>query len=753
MATDLAQIGFAVDTKQLERGIQALTSFGEASHGANSAFKVFAGAVAGFSKAVYAFVAATKTATSEEVAAAKQAMTFSDKVYSLSKAQTSLTKATNGVTKAVKNQVLEFATAKKQLDSISSDMMTRINAITGVTGLTGKSAKDSYYSFRDLYGKDFMNQVRLQPENNIPRDMMPNRFNTANLAAQFQDIAVTASMGMNPLLVAVQQGTQLSAVLNSMEHGLKGLKEAFKMIINPTSLWAIAVTALVVTLIQAVDWSGVAEVALGALSDVFTYISEHAELATTSVLALAAAFVVLKGGAIASALASVVSGIMTIGSAIATAAVALVSFLGLPVTIGIGAIAALVAVYNAFKEDIDNFFGTDIGEFAKTAVNKMIGMFTAAFFQIVAAAEWIWQKLKSLVTDEKAPEKGYFETIEEARKKAFRIDYLGGLAEGVKKGASAAAGALSDLKNKLSGTVDEADKLAESWKNLTKEINQSIADLEFEGELIGLGTYERTYRTVKRSMIQKAKEGGINVNDIDPATGQTYISFIENASRATAHMTENNEKLSDSYKTARSITGSFFEDLRRGLFEGANAWEAFGDAATNVLDKILSKMLDVGVDALFNYLGVEGWFSSSSKNLPTTSGGNVKIMSKPTSLLTQAKGGVFSNGVYDSPTFFKFAKGGKFGVMGEAGPEAVMPLKRGPDGSLGVRADGIGGSNVVVNVYNNSDTQTKVEKRQTSQGTEIDVMIDQLVAEKMSQPGTSSNNALTAFSKRALITR
>ena len=63
-----------------------------------------------------------------------------------------------------------------------------------------------------------------------------------------------------------------------------------------------------------------------------------------------------------------------------------------------------------------------------------------------------------------------------------------------------------------------------------------------------------------------------------------------------------------------------------------------------------------------------------------------------------AKGGVFdspslsaySNQVYDSPQFFAFAKGG--GVFGEAGPEAIMPLTRAGDGSLGVRAVG-GGQN------------------------------------------------------------
>ncbi|OKO99383.1 phage tail tape measure protein [Xenorhabdus eapokensis] len=44
----------------------------------------------------------------------------------------------------------------------------------------------------------------------------------------------------------------------------------------------------------------------------------------------------------------------------------------------------------------------------------------------------------------------------------------------------------------------------------------------------------------------------------------------------------------------------------------------------------------------------------------------------------------YSNQVVSTPTYFAFAKGA--GLMGEAGPEAIMPLKRSADGSLGVRA-------------------------------------------------------------------
>ncbi|MEL7000481.1 MAG: hypothetical protein AAFP68_19700, partial [Pseudomonadota bacterium] len=65
-----------------------------------------------------------------------------------------------------------------------------------------------------------------------------------------------------------------------------------------------------------------------------------------------------------------------------------------------------------------------------------------------------------------------------------------------------------------------------------------------------------------------------------------------------------------------------------------------------------------------------------------------------------AKGGIISGGVpvtpfasggiVNSPTMFPLRNG--LGLMGEAGPEAIMPVARGPDGKMGVRAVGGGKS-------------------------------------------------------------
>jgi len=74
-----------------------------------------------------------------------------------------------------------------------------------------------------------------------------NSFNTANIAAQFQDIGVTAAMGMSPIQIALQQGTQLSAVLQQIKdsgQGVgQGLAAAFASVISPLSLVTIGVIA------------------------------------------------------------------------------------------------------------------------------------------------------------------------------------------------------------------------------------------------------------------------------------------------------------------------------------------------------------------------------------------------------------------------------------------------------------------------------------------------------------------------------
>jgi hypothetical protein len=87
---------------------------------------------------------------------------------------------------------------------------------------------------------------------NVFRGAGAGSFNTANIAAQFQDIAVTSAMGMNPLQIALQQGTQLSAVLGPMgaAGAARSLASALMSIVNPVSLITLGLVGVSAAAIQ-----------------------------------------------------------------------------------------------------------------------------------------------------------------------------------------------------------------------------------------------------------------------------------------------------------------------------------------------------------------------------------------------------------------------------------------------------------------------------------------------------------------------
>ncbi len=92
--------------------------------------------------------------------------------------------------------------------------------------------------------------------------------------------------------------------------------------------------------------------------------------------------------------------------------------------------------------------------------------------------------------------------------------------------------------------------------------------------------------------------------------------------------------------------------------------------------------------------GAGGMFGSLFGGASGAASSGTALQSFGSSFAFNALGGVYdspslsaySGGVYSTPQYFAFAKGA--GVFGEAGPEAIMPLTRGADGSLGVRAVG-----------------------------------------------------------------
>ena len=123
--------------------------------------------------------------------------------------------------------------------------------------------------------------------------------------------------------------------------------------------------------------------------------------------------------------------------------------------------------------------------------------------------------------------------------------------------------------------------------------------------------------------------------------------------------------------TARSISAAF----RGALVDGKSFQSLLGNIARSFADialKAAIKPLGTLVGGL-----VENLFTATNPAL----GGVTPF----------AKGGVVA-----APSYFPMSGG--LGLMGEAGAEAIMPLRRGPDGRLGVAGGGGGAINVTFNV-------------------------------------------------------
>jgi phage-related minor tail protein len=116
---------------------------------------------------------------------------------------------------------------------------------------------------------------------------------------------------------------------------------------------------------------------------------------------------------------------------------------------------------------------------------------------------------------------------------------------------------------------------------------------------------------------------------------------------------------------ADGVAGAISRSFRAALTDGKSFRSVLGDIAKSFADIALK----AAFKPLGNLLGgvVENLFTATNPAL----GGVTPF----------AKGGVVA-----SPHYFPTGRG--LGLMGEAGPEAIMPLQRGPDGRLGVASGG-----------------------------------------------------------------
>lgn len=193
----------------------------------------------------------------------------------------------------------------------------------------------------------------------------------------------------------------------------------------------------------------------------------------------------------------------------------------------------------------------------------------------------------------------------------------------------------------------------------------------------------------------------------------------------------------------QDVNRGFLVDFETGLRNGQTAWQSFAAAGVNALGKIADKLASMAADDLWKaafpggssgllaLLGINDANPGTAANpLPGLTADDYaakgKMFGNDNHIIPFAGGGSFTNSIVNSPTLFKFAGG--TGMMGEAGPEAIMPLKRGVDGSLGVSGGGGGSVTVNVNVDNTSGSDVSVgSQKNSSGGVDLNIMVRKAV--------------------------
>ena len=280
-------------------------------------------------------------------------------------------------------------------------------------------------------------------------------------------------------------------------------------------------------------------------------------------------------------------------------------------------------------------------------------------------------------------------------------------------------GALTNFRKQIAALDEkEASAKDKALAKLTKfeqlEANLLAKKMGLTGEQTKQQLLQATINTLTEQYKEAMIDAGIPVEEV--------TRRIEDAAQATVDLKDKSKSFAQQFgegiKSMGDLTGnlanvavSAFSRMGDTLAEFVMTGKAnFADFAKSLLSDLTKVFMRF---ALFN--AIAGIFPGMGKFLglagngaviggkggpPTTMPDSVSLMAAngmafaKNKIVPYAKGGIVSR-----PTLFQYANGGsgRFGLMGEAGPEAIMPLRRGPNGKLGVEASG-GVGNVVVNV-------------------------------------------------------
>lgn len=242
------------------------------------------------------------------------------------------------------------------------------------------------------------------------------------------------------------------------------------------------------------------------------------------------------------------------------------------------------------------------------------------------------------------------------------------------------------------GLGDKARERMREQLDIEREFNEKREDLQrrFQSGDIKTSTeYDRYNQELDKALAVRLEKYRSHYEELDKIQGD----WLAGAQDGLANWIDTS---SDYYSQVSGLVANTLDGLVDNMADALNGnkadWADWANSVLSELQKVLLRAILVnslrsaGDSGLLGSLG--GMFGGASSGGSTPSGA---YDSAASGLTLNAKGGVydspdlskFRNGIVNSPTMFAFAKGA--GLMGEAGPEAIMPLTRTADGSLGVR--------------------------------------------------------------------
>ncbi|MFH2816988.1 phage tail tape measure protein [Citrobacter portucalensis] len=241
------------------------------------------------------------------------------------------------------------------------------------------------------------------------------------------------------------------------------------------------------------------------------------------------------------------------------------------------------------------------------------------------------------------------------------------------------------------GLGDKARERMREQLDIEREFNEKREELQRrrqEGSIQTSEEYDRYNQELDKALAERLDKYRSHYDELDRLQG----NWLDGAQDGLANWVDTS---SNYYGQVSDLVGNTLDGMVDNMAAALNGskqdWADWGTSVLNEMQKILLRAMLLNSIQSVSGSGIFGGvFSSGASAGGSTPSGAYD--SAASGLTLNAKGGVyestdlsqFSGSIVNSPTMFAFAKGA--GLMGEAGPEAIMPLTRTADGTLGIRA-------------------------------------------------------------------